>query len=74
MRRPPSILAKKAHLIRQGMQTKAMGVDTYFGFFARSFFTALQASITQQTLAPLSLEGVDLSARIDGGRRMAGRV
>ncbi len=62
MRRPRSIIAKKGHLIRRGMQTAAMGIDTYFGFFAESIFKAIQASITQQTLIPLSLEGVDLSA------------
>src|SRR3972149_2741802 len=38
----------------------AMRSETYFGFFAESFFKAIQGSLTQQAVSRISYEGVDI--------------
>src|SRR3990170_5108706 len=45
---------------RKMAEAYAMRIETYFGFFAESFFKAIQGSLTQQAVSRISYEGVDI--------------
>jgi hypothetical protein len=45
---------------RKMAEAYAMRIETYFGFFAESFFRAIQGSLTQQTMTPVSYEGIEI--------------